>query len=192
MARSTVATRPGSELPQVSPVQGIQLIEALIERADQLLKSRPLGKDDHSTWEMIARNHLEKAFGKDSPNVHSVTSVGKYVVYRSAIDRDQRRYESLQTQRHRLVGLRDLLKTELQLNEGAAVEASPKPHGHKIFLVHGHDDGVLHETARFLELLRQEVIVLREQPNKGRTIIEKFEDYADVGFAVILSSWCFM
>lgn len=28
--------------------------------------------------------------------------------------------------------------------------------------------------------------MLREQPSKGRTIIEKFEDYADVGFAVIL------
>jgi len=30
------------------------------------------------------------------------------------------------------------------------------------------------------------VIILREQPNKGRTLIEKFEDYADVGFAIVL------
>ena len=41
-------------------------------------------------------------------------------------------------------------------------------------------------VARFLEHLDQKVIILREQPNKGRTIIEKFEEYADVGFAVIL------
>ncbi|HUF53541.1 MAG TPA: nucleotide-binding protein [Dehalococcoidia bacterium] len=29
-------------------------------------------------------------------------------------------------------------------------------------------------------------VILHEQPNKGRTIIEKFEDFSDVGFAVIL------
>lgn len=40
--------------------------------------------------------------------------------------------------------------------------------------------------ARFLERLEQDVIILREQPNQGRTIIEKFEDYSDVGFAVVL------
>ena len=31
-----------------------------------------------------------------------------------------------------------------------------------------------------------DVVVLREQPNEGRTVIEKFEDYSDVGFAVVL------
>ena len=29
-------------------------------------------------------------------------------------------------------------------------------------------------------------IILHEQPNEGRTVIEKFEDHANVGFAVIL------
>ncbi len=29
-------------------------------------------------------------------------------------------------------------------------------------------------------------MVLHEQPNEGRTIIEKFEDYTDVRFAVVL------
>lgn len=60
------------------------------------------------------------------------------------------------------------------------------PTGHRVFLVHGHDQAVLQEVARFLERLDQDVIILREQPNRGRTIIEKFEDYGDVGFAVIL------
>lgn len=31
-----------------------------------------------------------------------------------------------------------------------------------------------------------EPIILHEQPNKGRTIIEKFTDYADVFYAVVL------
>ena len=41
--------------------------------------------------------------------------------------------------------------------------------------------------ARFLEHLDLRVIILHEQPDRGRTIIEKFEDYSkDVGFAVVL------
>ncbi len=57
----------------------------------------------------------------------------------------------------------------------------------KVFLVHGHDEGALNLLARFLEKLGLEAIILKEQPNQGRTIIEKYEDYAnEVGFAVIL------
>ncbi|AGB43217.1 putative nucleotide-binding protein containing TIR-like domain [Mesorhizobium australicum WSM2073] len=57
----------------------------------------------------------------------------------------------------------------------------------KVFIVHGHDDDALHGLARFLERLKLEPIVLREQPNQGRTIIEKYEDIAgEVGFALVL------
>lgn len=56
----------------------------------------------------------------------------------------------------------------------------------KIFLVHGRDKGVKETVARFLEKLELKPIILHEQPNKGRTIIEKFTDYSDVGFAVVL------
>lgn len=58
----------------------------------------------------------------------------------------------------------------------------------KVFIVHGHDEEMLHATARFLEKLDLESVVLREQPNQGRTIIEKFEDYSDVDFAIVLFS----
>jgi len=61
------------------------------------------------------------------------------------------------------------------------------PTSNKIFIVHGHDDGALQSLARFLEKLKLEVIILKEQPNQGRTIIEKFEVSADeVGYAVVL------
>jgi len=57
----------------------------------------------------------------------------------------------------------------------------------KIFIVHGHDEAALQGTARFLERIRLKTIVLREEPDLGRTIINKFEDCAcEVGFAVVL------
>ena len=56
----------------------------------------------------------------------------------------------------------------------------------KVFVVHGRDESVRETVARFLENLDLEPAILHEQPSKGRTIIEKFEDHSDVGFAVVL------
>lgn len=55
-----------------------------------------------------------------------------------------------------------------------------------VFIVHGHDEGARDAVARFVEKLGLEAVILHEQPNKGRTIIEKFEEHAVVGFAIVL------
>jgi predicted nucleotide-binding protein len=55
------------------------------------------------------------------------------------------------------------------------------------FIVHGHNEARKFEIARFIENdLKRKAIILHEQANKGRTIIEKFEDYSSVDFAVAL------
>jgi predicted nucleotide-binding protein len=56
----------------------------------------------------------------------------------------------------------------------------------KIFIVHGHDGELKQSVARIIEKQGLEAIILSEQANKGRTIIEKFEDYSDVGGAICL------
>lgn len=57
----------------------------------------------------------------------------------------------------------------------------------KVFVVHGRDNEAKESTARFLEKLGLQPIILHEQPSAGRTIIEKFETYSgDVAFAVVL------
>ena len=58
--------------------------------------------------------------------------------------------------------------------------------GSEVFVVHGHDEYARESVVRFLETLQLKPVVLHEQPNRGHTIIEKFEDHADVGFAVVL------
>lgn len=61
----------------------------------------------------------------------------------------------------------------------------PKPNS--VFIVHGHDDGTKHAVARFLERIGVQPVILQEQINNGRTVIEKFEKFAErAGFAVIL------
>ncbi|MDE0111000.1 MAG: nucleotide-binding protein, partial [Albidovulum sp.] len=58
--------------------------------------------------------------------------------------------------------------------------------GNRVFVIHGRDEAVREMVARFLEKFKLEPVILHEQPNRGRTTIEKFEDHADVGFAVVL------
>lgn len=60
------------------------------------------------------------------------------------------------------------------------------PPDRRVFIVHGHDNEAKQSVARCLERLGLQAIILHEQPNRGRTIIEKFEDYAEVSFAVVL------
>ena len=60
----------------------------------------------------------------------------------------------------------------------------------KIFIVHGHDNSVKIETARFIEKLGFEPIILHEQVSSGKTIIEKIEKYSNVGFGIVLYTPC--
>jgi predicted nucleotide-binding protein len=69
---------------------------------------------------------------------------------------------------------------------GAPLRKQPPKPSQKVFIVHGHDEAALQTVARFIEKIRLEAIILREQANQGRTIIEKIEANADVGFAVVL------
>lgn len=175
--------------PEIPPEKGIELLSKQIEKGEKLLSSRPIASDDYSSWELVTRNYLEKAFGTDSPNVNSIMTVGAYGSFPMGAGEawwENHRAESLRTQLKKLQGLVELLQTEVELRNDGIIRQEPEFSGHRIFLVHGHDKLALQETARFLEKLEQNVIILREQPNLGRTIIEKFEGYADVGFAIVL------
>lgn len=59
---------------------------------------------------------------------------------------------------------------------GLSAKAAPP----RAFIVHGQDDLAVAELKDYLQntLKWEQPVVLRDQPNRGRTIIEKFEDLA--------------
>ncbi|WP_333838781.1 nucleotide-binding protein [Novosphingobium sp.] len=67
-----------------------------------------------------------------------------------------------------------------------AEQARARTNSRKVFLVHGRDEEAKAIVARFLEKCDLEPIILHEQADQGRTIIEKFEVFSDVPFAVVL------
>lgn len=76
---------------------------------------------------------------------------------------------------------------ELDDDEPAnVVEQIPVSKYERVFIVHGHDGELKQAVARIIEKQGIEVIILSEKANKGRTIMEKFEDYSDVGGAICL------
>lgn len=72
------------------------------------------------------------------------------------------------------------------LAKGTSEPRLQMPRSNRIFIVHGREDGPREAVARFLEGLGFEPIILHEQANQGRTVIEKVEAHSDVGFAVVI------
>jgi len=64
--------------PEIAPEKAIELINKQIEAGEEILQGGIVGKDTYSTWELLTKNYLEKAFGRNSPNITSISSVGKY------------------------------------------------------------------------------------------------------------------
>ena len=64
--------------------------------------------------------------------------------------------------------------------------SKPSLENKRVFIVHGHEDLIKMKTARFIEKLGFEAVILHEQASKGMTIIEKIEANTDVGFAIVL------
>ena len=61
-----------------------------------------------------------------------------------------------------------------------------QPLSNRIFIVHGHDGEARETVARFISHIGFDPVILHEQANRGRTVIEKVEANSDVGFAVVL------
>lgn len=75
------------------------------------------------------------------------------------------------------------LASDASLN---AVPQSEAPTVDRVFLVHGRDRTILSEVESFLRRIEVNPVILSEEPNQGRTIIEKFEHHSDVNYAIVL------
>ena len=187
----------GSEKPQtprsVNPNAGISLLKRLIEKARDLESQPDLKSSDVEAWKTTARDYLIRAFGSESPNVNSVLHAsGDGGMWVGMSDHEFQKYlrSGVRNKIKMLESCIEQLETEIQLEQEAEsssfITTPSSPASNRVFVVHGHNLGIKESVARFLEKLDLEPVILHEKPNVGRTIIEKFSDYADVHFAVVL------
>lgn len=142
--------------------------------------------------EMLAR----RIFGEGNKYIEDLKNIRFHPAFYSSEMTDEDYRPSWNSGKAELLNLVNTMIEELSVfgspTEGAAegdVAHAEALMEQSVFVVHGHDEEMKQSVARVLEKLGLEVIILHEQPNKGRTIIEKFMDYGEVAsFAIILLS----
>lgn len=184
---------PPSIPPSVTLEQAIILLKRQIDEGKKLLSRDFLAEIEFDVWESKTKDFLIKSYGTQSHHIDDVIDIGKYgVVLMGEGEQygEKRRREHLTSKVKMLESKIEILETDIEL-QTHKINPSQKQNiidsdSLNVFIVHGHDDSLLHEVARFIGSLNLKAVILREQPNQGRTIIEKFEDFSNVGFAIIL------
>ncbi len=163
----------------------VSLIHSLLDDLSKL-PHRDSNKVD--ALQKRAKLVITKLFDSSSPYLKDLDSVHFYpAVYWESMGEEP--YEqSWATGKAQFTNLCNTMLEDLELSGPAASLQTVNTISTKVFVVHGHDNEMKEAVARTLEHFGLEPIILHEQPDGGRTIIEKFVSYSDVGFAVILLS----
>ena len=83
----------------------------------------------------------------------------------------------------------DLMSCSVEESPDGIVEEKQWKQSGDVFIVHGHNNEIKQAVARVVEKLGLTPVILHEQPNGGKTIIDKFETNAGrIGFAIIILS----
>jgi predicted nucleotide-binding protein len=189
MARPTKAV---SAVPVVA-ITIKTALNRLSRLSDQIPELKQQGRNStlHTTWRQDVQGVLAAYYGRESLQFTQFNSIDFFpqVFYRG-----QPEYKFTKVFEEGLEEARGFLTSRIaelneELQEFGETPATIQPLGtNKVFVVHGHDQASKETVARFLTKLGLVPVILHEQPDQGRTIIEKFEDHSDVSCAVVILS----
>ena len=174
-----------------------ELIDRGMREADELLAQAEDVNTTHDyrewtrnceRWDARTKAALESVFEGPFPEeFHRAATRG---IFTQVGQSDEQTFVNRQEGLKRGINLLLSIEERMEFLEepGEVLEARPRtPGGKQIFVIHGRNEGLRAQVARLLERLGLDAIILQEQADRGRTVIEKFEDHAlDVGYAVAL------
>jgi hypothetical protein len=165
--------------------RGKELVERKIDSKDDLGSAQ----NDYYTWNEYNETLLQRSFTTSKPADDYRGVVIGFGGSDLLVEQIAELHNDVQRKIRRLVSLRE----QLPLYEDHPVtparpEEPTAEVGTTVFVVHGHSEAFKQQVARFLTAVTAlEPVILHEQANSGRTIIEKFEDHAGTAaFAVVL------
>ncbi|MDM7957756.1 nucleotide-binding protein [Blastomonas sp.] len=207
MARKTTTTRPQKPEPallakpreqvRAQLLSRVEIGVELIERTIDSFAALDELKSDYAKWNDYNTEFLRRAFTSTeyADEYSYYASVGGVYSHEPAFSQKvEDAKEWVIQKRDKLISLverLDLIDEQISSSDGNST-MPPRPligktvSSNKVFLVHGQDEEAKAVVARFISGCGLEPIILHEQASGGRTIIEKFENEADVGFAVVL------
>lgn len=178
----------------VSKTRALELLQRSMDAIPDL-KQKRRGSPEFQKWHRNTEITIAKIFGDSARHVKDFTDVSFSLMAFTARTPDSAFQESYV---HGLSRAESVLQSmieeieEFWEDESPAVPRTTEPviafegNVKDVFVVHGRDSETKETVARFLAQLELNPIILHEQPNEGRTVIEKFERHAAVGFAVVL------
>ena len=150
--------------------------------------------EDITTWKERSATALRVALGQGHPLVSSFAKI-KYspvVTFSGTTTEDYAAARRSGVKRGIAILDSALLELGMRETDGQSVapENAVESLSGVVFIVHGHDTNSLVDVAHTISRLTgEDPVILHEQPNRGQTIIEKFERHAtDAGFVVVLAT----
>ena len=167
----------------------MERLQGALSAIDQL-KQLPRSSPQFEKWRRDTEVAISNTFRDKPTNVNDFTNIEYSSFYISPSGHQGVYVRGLESAAAVIESMIDEIREYWEDDDQSISAPSAGPNGpgitNEVFIVHGSDDGAKETVARFLTKLGLDPIVLHEQPNQGRTIIEKFEQYAKVGFAVVL------
>jgi hypothetical protein len=179
-----------------------QKLQAQISKGEEL-KAKEIGskealdqtRAEYYRWDTYNGKLLEAMFSTDAHQRDYLLGYGGLAEFRSLAEginslRDDIKYAISKVQN--VLDAIDLVTEAESIQQierssgGMSILERRLVQSNRVFVVHGHDEAAKQETARLLAQLKLDPVILSERENLGRTIIEKFEHFSDVGFAVVL------
>lgn len=162
-------------------------MKTIIDEIDSLIGAGVSSEDARfQAWKTKAERFLAKKYGQDSLEFKKFTNT-YFTLMVYAVGTPESRF--VKACRDGLEKTKAIFQIYLdEMEEENSVTKRPEIIGNqsKVFIVHGHDGELKQAVARIVEKQGVEAIILSEQVNNGRTIIEKFEEYSDVDGAICL------
>lgn len=174
-----------------------ELIQKQIEKGEQIRDGDIQSPEDldnskrqFDRWKSYNKQLLKSIFTNTSIEEEYSKFVGKSLQMNATLEYYIDNFRGdVEDSISRLQSVVDRLELIPEASDTSVTPEETIPFGRGVFIVHGHDEEMKKAVALVIKSLGLKHIILHEQPNKGMTIIEKFEDNsADVGFAVILLS----
>ena len=173
-------------------------LQTAIDRVSALKQLSPNSSEFHN-WERDVRVTILNTFGENSTHINEFLSI--HYRPRSTFAGNPQRNDILHnyyvTKLDEASGILESMLNEVEdywkpddqshsASDTGTSKQSNTSNTNEVFLVHGRDESAKQTVARFLEKLGLSPTILHEQPNLGRTLIEKFEQHSQAAFAVIL------
>ena len=177
-------------MSEKSKAKALTRLNRVLEQVPQIM-ALSTGSSEFERWRENATAAIRHAFGEESEQLSKFKKIMFIpIVWGNGTDWQEPFQRGMQKAQAQLRSLVDEIE-EYWPDEELDVVGRPVPNvssgsGSKVFVIHGHDEAAKLAIAGFLRELGLEPVILAEQPSGGKTIIEKFETHADVGYAVAL------